>query len=147
MEGGGVSRRKNLLRYIASLPQELEEIDLAGYAILPAHLARAWRSRRFVVQLYEEPNGTRLSVQRSTDSDPVRVVGRERPLNWDELMDAKREAGFGDRWAVEIYPPDAQVVNVCPMRHLWLLSAPPDYGWRGPEAIHPEPSTQDREEP
>lgn len=136
-----MSRRRNLLRYIASLPQELEEIDLADYAVLPAHLVRAWRSRRFTVQLYEEPNGARLSVQRSTDSDPVRVAGREKPLTWDELMEAKREAGFGDRWAVEIYPPDIQVVNVCPVRHLWLLDTAPDYGWRGPEAHHPKPST------
>lgn len=130
-----MGRRNTLLRYIASLPATLEEIDLATYPVLPAHLVRAWRSRHFTAQLYEEPNGTRLSVQRSTESSPVRVVGRERPLSWDELMEAKRQAGFSDRWAVEIYPPDAQVINVCPMRHLWLLDTAPGYGWRGPEAF------------
>lgn len=121
-----------LRKYIRSLPATLKEVDLAGRAT-PEHLKRAWRSRHFTAQLFDEPNGLRLSVQRSEDAPPVRG-GRERPISWDELMEVKRQVGFGDRWAVEIFPPDDQVVDVAPMRHLWVLPGEPDYGWRSASA-------------
>ena len=50
-------------------------------------------------------------------------------ITWDELQRLKAEAGFADRWAVEVFPPDAQVVNIANIRHLFLLPGPPDYAW------------------
>lgn len=44
-------------------------------------------------------------------------------------MRLKAECGRGDKWAVELYPPDEAVVNVANIRHLWLLPEPPAFGW------------------
>ncbi len=74
--------------------------------------------------LYPRANGVqRLSIRRAD--------GRE-GVTWDELMAVKAEIGLAERWAVEVYPPDADVVNVANMRHLWLLDGRPIYAWRGP---------------
>lgn len=87
-----------------------------------------WRSRRFLVVLWIEPNtARRLTCQRTK----IRPDGQwEDGITWDDLQRLKTEAGFGDAWAVEAYPPSADVVNVANMRHLWLLDAPPHYGWK-----------------
>jgi hypothetical protein len=47
---------------------------------------------------------------------------------WDELMEVKTAVGFGERWAVEVFPPDAHLVNVANMRHLWITHRPP-FAW------------------
>lgn len=87
-----------------------------------------FRSRKFCVVVWQEPNGAaRLSVQR-TEYD--RDTGRFREnISWDDLQRLKGEAGFADMCAVEIYPPDDQVVNVANMRHLFLLPTPPRFMW------------------
>lgn len=87
----------------------------------------AWRSRRFLVVLWIETNGARrLSIMRTEfDKNGVQLDG----ITWDELQRLKGEAGFHDECAVEIYPPDSEIVNVANMRHLWLLSAPPAFMW------------------
>lgn len=96
---------------------------------LPPGIERVWRSRDFLVQQYAERAGAiRLSICR-TDFNPV--AGRwVDGITWDELQRLKREAGYGNRWAVEIYPDDAQVVNVGNLRHLWLIPEPPAFAWR-----------------
>lgn len=91
---------------------------------------RAWKSRRFVVQLYEEPHRVRLSVQRAGANAYIRPQNRDRrPISWEELMEVKRDVGFGDCWAVEVYPPEEDAVNVSDMRHLWLVDDVP-FAWR-----------------
>ena len=88
-----------------------------------------WRSSRFCVVLWLEPNGAeRLSVNR-TDID-VKSGRWVEGITWDELQQCKSEAGYGEQCAVEIYPPDDQVTNVANMRHLWLLDTPPSFMWR-----------------
>lgn len=86
-----------------------------------------WRSRDYLVQLFEEPDDMlRLSICRTT----VRGDGRwEENLTWDEMQRIKREVGYGNDWAVEIYPADEHIINVANMRHLWLLPEPPKFGW------------------
>jgi len=86
-----------------------------------------WRSREYLVQVFEPKSGG----QRITVSSTV-VCGRmwKDGISWDELMRLKRECGFGDRWAVEIYPADSDVVNVSNMRHLWILETVPTYAWQ-----------------
>lgn len=84
-------------------------------------------SQSYLVQLFKEADGVvRLSVNRVQRAGPSWGDG----ITWDELMLVKREAGFGDWWAVEIYPEDNSVVNVANMRHLWVLPEPPNFGWR-----------------
>ena len=88
---------------------------------------RAWRSRTHLAVLYIDRYRLRLTVQRTK----LRADGySEEGITWDDLMRLKREAGFGEQWAVECYPPDAEVVDVASMRHLWLLSDEPVVGWK-----------------
>lgn len=90
--------------------------------------AEVWRSRDFLVLVYAAPAGcTRLSVLR-TRLDGDRYADG---ITWDDLQRLKAEVGRGDAWAVEVYPPDAEVVNVQNMRHVFILLEPPPYGWRG----------------
>lgn len=87
-----------------------------------------WRSRSFLAQLIRDPNGQmRLTVNRTEIDDD----GRWRAgITWDALMRVKAQCGLADRWAVEVFPPAEEVVNVANMRHLWLLDEPPAYCWR-----------------
>jgi hypothetical protein len=86
------------------------------------------RSRQFLIQVFNERENTfRLSVNR-TEWDERRPSWRE-DISWDDLQRLKAEAGYGDRWAVEIFPADDAVVNVANMRHLWVLSSPPAFAW------------------
>ena len=93
---------------------------------LPPGLESVWRSRGFLAQLYTHEPVPRLSVSRTS----LHGDRWQDEIAWDDLMRVKSECGFGDRWAVECYPPDSEVVNVANMRHLWLLDAPPTFGWK-----------------
>lgn len=86
-----------------------------------------WRSRHFVLQVWPEPNGiTRLSIHRSD----VKGDGNWRDgITWDDLQRLKHEAGYGDRCAIEVFPPSEDVVNVANIRHLWVLPEPPAFMW------------------
>lgn len=90
---------------------------------------RVWRSREFLVQEFLEPAAgvlVRLSVNRTQLSG-----GRwSENITWDELQRIKREVGYGTSDAVEVYPCDADVVNVANMRHLWVLAEPLPFAWR-----------------
>lgn len=86
------------------------------------NVREVYRSRGFLVQVYNEPWPVvaRLSVIRSSlkpDGD------WKEDITWEELQRLKREAGYGDFDAVEVYPPDADVVNVANLRHLWVFPA------------------------
>lgn len=94
-----------------------------------------WRSRDFLVQVYAvagESRLERLSVNRTT----VKAPGRwDDEITWDELQRLKRECGRGDCDALEVYPRDADVVNVANMRHLWCfrVGGPAlPFAWRKP---------------
>ena len=83
-----------------------------------------WISKLYLAQLFEESHGVlRLSINSTkikrlrSDDMPIWKDG----LTWDQLMEVKRQCGFANSYAVEIYPPDTEVVNVANMRHLWLL--------------------------
>jgi hypothetical protein len=47
------------------------------------------------------------------------------PITWDELQAAKTEAWGPDATAVEVYPPDREIVNDAPIRHLWRVETAP----------------------
>lgn len=105
----------------------------------PGQPVRVWRSRTHLAMLYThsvrwaEPSTTRLTVQRVRDAAFHPDRDPKGGISWDDLQRIKSECGFGDWWAVEVYPPDAEVIDVAPMRHLWLLGADaPPYAWRRP---------------
>lgn len=87
-----------------------------------------WRSRRFLVQVFAvRPTITRLSINRiEIEAESNRW---EQGISWEELQRIKREVGFGEYDAVEIFPADKDIVNVANMRHLWVLQESLDYKW------------------
>jgi hypothetical protein len=84
-------------------------------------------SRKYLVQVFDEKPGVqRLSINRTA----IRTDGRwDDGLTWDEIQAIKNELGLGDKYAIEIYPRDCDVVNVANMRHLWVLDEPLTIGW------------------
>jgi hypothetical protein len=106
---------------LVEVPREFWPVD--GMATATGSIAQAvWRSRRFLVVVWDQGGTTRLSIQR-TDFDP-RARHQRDGITWDDLQRLKAEAGYGDATAVEIYPPDARKVNVANIRHLFLVDAP-----------------------
>jgi len=91
----------------------------------PKNLINVLRSRCFLVQIYDEKNAARLSVCRTE----VQGNRWKDNITWDELQELKRQCGYGGMCAVEIYPPDYDVVNAANMRHLWVLNESPEYMW------------------
>ncbi len=90
-------------------------------------LGEVFRSSGFIVQVYyEDPCSIRLSVCRTTLKKDGSYQDK---ITWDELMRLKAEAGLAGQWAVELYPPDDEVVNCANMRHLWVIPNPPPFAW------------------
>ncbi len=126
--------RHNQRAFVAELPAALTPAPPEEIARLPSlpgwTPARAWRSRRYLVQLYDEsatlPGLVRLSICRVRQG---KHGGWEEGLSWDELQAIKREVGYGDWYGLEVYPRDRDVINVANFRHLWLLPTPLNIGW------------------
>ena len=97
-------------------------------ATLPTGCTAAWRSRDFMVQEYPARGGViRLSVNRThVDPQTYRWVDG---ITWDELQSLKAQAGYGDREAVEVFPPEGKVVDVANIRHLWVLPQRMEFSW------------------
>lgn len=98
-------------------------------AVPPPRLVRALRSRYFMVQVYDEPGGViRLSIHRcQLDGKSNRWKDG---ISWDELQTLKALAGYADRVGVELYPSEADVVNVANIRHIFLLTEAPAFMWK-----------------
>ena len=96
------------------------------------HLARnrqteVWRSREFLVQIFQERDHViRLTVCRTTHNGS----DWQAEISWDTLQRLKRECGFANEFAVEIFPAEVDLVNVANLRHLWVLPEPPPFAWR-----------------
>ena len=111
--------------HVASLPEKLTQLPRDQW---PQPTISVWLSRDFMVQIFQEEGGViRLSINRTRlRNDGQWCDG----ITWDELQQIKRDIGYGDKFAVEIYPADTDIVNVSNIRHLWLLPEPPVFAWR-----------------
>lgn len=122
--------RKEVSRENRKWPSRLKEIPREDWEqpLQDAkHLLRALRSRRFLVQVFQEPSGLRLSINRTK----ITASGEwSQEIQWHELMSLKTQAGYEDRWAYECFPPVSHVVNAANMRHLFLPDVEPTFGWR-----------------
>jgi hypothetical protein len=145
LRGGIVQRAQTLEQYLASYEEEdaaenAIAVSTGGFRrvprtewprdLTPRGLKEFWVSPDYLVQRTVQPDGQeRLSINRTTRTpDGARWADG---ITWDELQAIKRHVGCGDCWAVEVYPPDAEVVDVANIRHLWLLpSDGPNIGWR-----------------
>lgn len=126
--------RKALAAENAKWPAHLVEMPRDTWPCNLANLCRVLRSRDYLVQIYRvHEAGRQLAVYRmsvnSTSVDAAANRWTNSRLDWDTLQRLKREAGYGDMWAVEVFPPDQEVINVSNMRHLWLLAEKPAYAW------------------
>jgi len=96
---------------------------------VPGAPVKAWRSREFLVQQFIDNGMVRLSINRChIHPQSLQWVDG---ITWDDLQKLKRQAGYGDREAVEIYPPDEYVVDVANIRHLWILPDRLPFSWGG----------------
>jgi len=87
---------------------------------------RAWGSKKYLVQLYDESAKERGMYRLSINRSQVKTSGRWADrITWDELQSIKKQVGFGDWWAYEAFPPESKVVNVSNIRHLWLFQQRP----------------------
>lgn len=122
------AQRRQLERDNAKLPATLQEIPRGEWPNPRSSQLRVWRSRGFLVQEFNAPAPAlvRLSVNRTS------LAGErwDENITWDELQRIKAECGYADAEAVEVYPRDADVVNVANMRHLWVLLDPVPFAWR-----------------
>lgn len=123
------NERRLALKENARRPAVLEQIPKNEWPYLREGLAEVWRSRFFLVQVYQEASSiVRISVNRAALVYGDWADG----ISWEELMQVKREIGRGQLDAVEVYPADRDIVNVANMRHLWLLPEPLTFAWRAP---------------
>lgn len=122
------SQRRQLERENAKQPTKLSEVPRVQWPNQDATTLRVFRSRDFLVQEYSaiSPAVVRLSVNRTALSGDRWQEG----ITWDDLQRLKRECGYGDSDAVEVFPADDDVVNVANMRHLWILSRKISFAWR-----------------
>lgn len=124
------TQRRLAKKRAASFPQGLTEVPAYMWPADASSSNRInfWCSRSYLVQAFTEQSSViRLSVNYTEPETDDWADG----MTWDELMEIKRQCGYGDWVAVEIYPDDGNIVNVANMRHLWLLPNPPEFMWRG----------------
>jgi len=118
--------RKMLRAESAQFPAVMTEIPRDQWPEENPRVLRVWRSREFQAVLWDNSGHHRLSVNRTViDNTGSWLDG----ITWDDLQRIKRECGFGLRLAVEMYPPDDDVVNVANMRHLWFPKEALGFGW------------------
>lgn len=134
-EGRNREERRQMLRQLsrgnAAFPPHLVDMPRELWPQTPASWEkqiRVMRSREFLLQIFDAGGRVvRLSINRTTiDETTWRWADG---ISWDELQRLKAEAGYGDREAVEIYPPDHDVVNVGNLRHLWVLPERMPFSW------------------
>jgi hypothetical protein len=78
-----------------------------------------WRSKDYLVMIFSEDAHIRLSICRTmvaSDGHYLEIDG------WETMQQLKKECGFGESDAVEVYPKEKDIVNVAKMRHLWILN-------------------------
>lgn len=123
------NQRRQLERDNEKYPLVLKDIPRSQWPDPLSKHMRVLRSRNFLVQIFQapEPAVVRLSVCRTSIGNNGRWLDG---ISWDELHQIKRECGYGDWDAVEVYPADKDVVNVANMRHLWIMADPLGFSWR-----------------
>ena len=87
---------------------------------------KVYKNDEFLVQIFKlDGEPTRLTVNRVKHKNGKWLDG----ITWDQLMHVKRLVGYANMCAIEIYPPDQDIVNVANMRHLWIVDMP-DFAWK-----------------
>jgi hypothetical protein len=106
----------------------MERVSVDAYPYEGIRPVAVFRSRSFLAQVFEEQDGAvRISIMRTmVDEDGEWLEG----ISWNSLIAIKNECGFSAHWAVEIFPPADEIVDVANMRHLFVLPEAPAFAWR-----------------
>lgn len=123
---GFKTARRELMTENQQWPREMRVFHEA-FEPVPGAPIKAWRSRKFLAQLYQDKGFLRLSVNRAEVTNDGHWKDG---ITWDDLQEVKRQCGFGDCWAVEIFPAEDEVVNVAAIRHLFLMKSAPSCAWK-----------------
>lgn len=120
----GADRRKfvkEVIHYARSFPSHLVRITDFDISMPKGDpLIEAWRSSRYMVQVYQvTENIERLSICHLDFNDDF--TRWKDGISWDKIQRLKRECGRGDFEACEMYPIDSDIVDVANMRHLWIM--------------------------
>lgn len=92
-----------------------ELADTARTVDPPHGFRRMFRNEALIVFECDRPGGLILLM--------VQRIDAKDGLSWDLLQWVKGALGYGDREALELYPPDDRLINSANMRHLWMLPA------------------------
>lgn len=114
---------------VKRLPVKLKKVPKREWpeATFDPNRISVWLGPDYLAQVFKRPDGIyRISVNRTIRNAEGWVDG----IPWDDLQDIKNAVGFVGRDAVEVYPIKKDVVNVAPMRHLWVLPEPLEFAWR-----------------
>jgi hypothetical protein len=120
--------RRDYQKKLKTFPKVLTPVPRKEWPPITSTIVpdETWRSRDYLVQVFR-PDGQ--PVRLSICSTVLANDGSWKDgLTWDELQAVKYAVGFGSAWAVEIYPPELEVVNVANFRHLWIVPKP-DFAW------------------
>ena len=130
------TRRRKQQKYRASLkkysdtlePLTKEDCKRISGTEPPKRLIKAYISKKFFVQLYqEEDKPLRISINRTGLTSNY---DWEDSITWDDIQKIKNEIGFKDKDCVEIYPAEKNAVNVANMRHIWVMEDLLDFSWK-----------------
>ena len=104
---------------------ELDESPLAD----DPSIQSLWADEEFFVSVHTEGDDTyRLVVMRMADCAPY-DTSVSVPLSFEDVQHLKREVGFADRCAVEVFPADENVVAGPAVRHVIVLPQGQHVGW------------------
>lgn len=128
--------RRDLRRSNQQYPARLVEVpkdDWPKYCVEEKEEpSRVFRSRHYLVQAFEKAIPFRLSI---CIADLDSMGQWKDGLNWDDLQEIKRQAGYADWWGFEAFPAQDQVVNVTNMRHLWLFPEALPFCWVNADVV------------
>lgn len=89
---------------------------------------QAVRNKDFLVQIFKEKHATRLSINKTKLNKDGSAW--EDGILWDDIQRIKRNLGYGDSCAIELYPPEKEVVNVANIRHIFIVENAPEFMWK-----------------
>jgi hypothetical protein len=120
------SRSAYLKQENAKWGLQMEDVSEIFWPRVNPSPIRIMRNSDFLAQIFASVNGgQRISICRCAIT---RDGDWRADISWEELMAVKSQCGFSDHWAVEVFPPDNEVVNVANMRHLWIIPQP-TFAW------------------
>ena len=96
----------------------------SGKYFIPTRM-QVWRSKEFLVQVFEEPDDVKRVTVNRVKSDET---GWKAEITWDELQQIKNKLIGYEAFAVEVYPRARDVQRHANMRHLWVFKKP-FVGW------------------